>query len=108
MWLKELRNMGKITQDELAARLQSAGQDYSRSMVNHWENGRANPPIDDPKFTETLAWALRIKVPTLLKAAGFELKSQHSELGERVATLVDDLPDDKKALALKLVEALVG
>lgn len=106
MWLKELRNSVNITQEDLAARLQSAGFNYSRSTINNWENKRGMPPIDDPKFAESLAWALRVKVPTLLKAAGFDIKSQHTEVGERVATLVDSLTDEKKYLALRIVETI--
>lgn len=106
MWLKNLRKNVGLTQEELAIRLQNMGYDYSRSSVNNWERATNHPPLDDPKFVHVLAKALKISTPMLLSRAGFELDVKHSDLAERMAVLMDSLPDEKKELALKLVEAL--
>lgn len=108
MWLKDLRKQAGITQEDLAARLQTMGFDYSRSSINNWERNGNPAPMDDPRFVRALARALKTSPPMLLKSAGFELEAKHSEIAERVAALMDTLPDDKQQLALKLVEALAG
>lgn len=106
MWLKELRKRANLTQDDLAAQLQTMGYDYSRSSVNNWEHNKNLPPMDDPKFVRVLARVLKVSIPMLLKSAGFELDAQHSETAERVAAIIDTMTDEKKQLALRLVETL--
>lgn len=104
-WLKTLRKKHGLKQEDLAAKLQLAGLEYSRSSVSSWENGYHRPPLEDASFRQALANILRIDVKTLLKLAGYEVAtSQHSEAAERAAWIIDQLPPDKQELVLKLVE----
>lgn len=106
-WLKSLRESIYINQEELAARLQLEGFDISRSAISSWENGRHEPPLHDARFRKSLAKVLHINVKTLLKKAGYEVSEEsHSEIGDRVAHIVDQLPPDKQDLALRLIEQL--
>lgn len=104
-WLKSRREMLKINQDELAARLQIAGFDVSRASVSHWENGRHTPPLHDSKFRRALADALRLDVRSMLNLAGYEVNNvDHTEAGERAAFIVDQLPPEKQDLAINILE----
>lgn len=107
-WLAKARAQAGIeTQDDLVARLELAGFNYTRAAVSHWENETRMPPLNDPVFRQTLARILRITPQQLLKMAGYEVdRSNHSEAGERVASIVDHLPPEKQELAIRLVEQL--
>lgn len=106
-WLKSLRSDANLSQDELAARLQLAGQDYSRSSVNSWENGYTFPPLKNPSFRQALSDALNIDVQSLLRAAGFEIDSEHSEYATRIASIIDKLPERKQRQILHIVETFI-
>lgn len=106
-WLKTLRESRGFTQEEFAARLQLAGLDYSRPAVSSWESGRHQAPLGNVQFRQVLANIFNIDVKTLLKLAGYEVDSKpHSEEAERVAYLIDQLPPEKRNLAVRLVEEL--
>lgn len=106
-WLKKRRKELNFTQEDIAARLQLLGFQYTAGSISHWEQERHSPPLDDPKFSSAMADALQISVGTLLTLAGYDVgKKTHSETAERVAFIVDKLPPDKQQLALKLVEQL--
>lgn len=103
-WLRTYRNKLRITQEELAARLQTRGFEYSAGAISHWEKGRYKPPIHNEEFRNVLASILRITPQEMLSAAGYETEQEHSEAGERAATILDRLPPDKQQLALSILE----
>ena len=106
-WLRTLREQARLTQEDLTARLQVEGFDISRSAVASWEHGRHIPPLHDANFRQALSKALNIKPRLILKLAGFEVEEEsHSLLAEQAATLIDQLPEDRKELALRLIEQL--
>lgn len=106
-WIRERRKELQYSQEDMARLLQLEGFDVVRATVGHWETGHAMPPLGDPGFVRALAAILRLDTLTVLQLAGYEIKTQHSEIGERLAQLVDGFPDDKQRLALKLVEQLM-
>lgn len=104
-WLKTKRKELHLSQEELAARLQVKGIDVTSGAISHWENERYNPPLEDPAFRKALAEILRIDVKTLLLIAGYEVTEiDHSEAAKRAAFIVDQLPSDKRDLALDILE----
>lgn len=108
IWLKECRERLELRQEDLATRLQLAGFDVSRGSISNWENGRYDIPIQDTKFRQALADALRLDVRTMLRLAGYEVNEVYrSEAAERAANMIDRLPPEKQELALRLVEQLV-
>jgi transcriptional regulator with XRE-family HTH domain len=106
-WLKTLREQSQITQEDLTARLQVEGFDISRSSLASWESGRYEPPLHDPEFRRALSRALRVNVRTILRLAGYEVDDQqHSLFAEKAAILIDQLPEDKQELAVRLIEQI--
>lgn len=65
------------------------------------------PPMGDPGFVRELAKILKLDTMTVLQHAGYSVVSTHSEISERIARMVDQLPNEKRQLALKLVEQLL-
>jgi len=107
-WLKESRERLNLKQDDIAARLQLAGFDFTRGTISHWENGRHELPMHDAAFRQALADALRLDERTMLRLAGYQVQEvRRSEAADRVAHLIDQLPPDKQELAVRLVEQLV-
>lgn len=109
-WLRKRREeIGIDTQDELAARLQLEGESFTRAAISHWENDRNNPPLDLQSFRESLARVLELSVPEMLALAGYEVaQGEHSAAGERAAYIVDELPEEKRNLAIRLLEQLIA
>lgn len=103
-WLRERREQLALNQDEIAAQLQVAGFDISRSSVSHWENGRYRPPLNDPDFLSAFARILRMSESAVLKKSGFKILGAHSDEGERAAEIIDELDPEKRVLALKILE----
>jgi transcriptional regulator with XRE-family HTH domain len=106
-WLKTLREKQGLTQEEFTARLQLEGMDYSRPAISSWESDRHPAPLGNVAFRQALANIFNMDIKTLLKLAGYEVESKpHSEEAERVAYLIDQLPPDKRNLAVRLVEEM--
>lgn len=109
-WLKTKRErVGITSQEDFAARLQLEGITVTRSSISHWENGRFQPPLDNPDFRQALVRILKLSEPEILKLAGFKVEaSHHSDEAERAAMIVDQLPPDKRGLAVRLLEQLLA
>ncbi|MCL4251800.1 MAG: helix-turn-helix domain-containing protein [Anaerolineae bacterium] len=108
LWLKHRREGRRLSQDELASRLQVEGFDLTRATISHWEVGRYQPPLNDARFRQALAKILRVSVRQMLIEAGYEIASDdHSEAGERAASILDQLPPEKQSLALDILERLL-
>jgi transcriptional regulator with XRE-family HTH domain len=108
-WLKDRRRQINISQEELSARLQLEGFDVSQKAISSWETGRHSPNLIDPSFRLALAKALRMSVYSLLVSAGFEVSERgHSEAGERAAFIVDQLSQEKRELALGILEQFLA
>lgn len=106
IWLQNRRQHLGISQEELASRLQLAGFDIGRSTISNWEQSRHSPPFDNPKFLKAISEILDLPVSKVLYMAGFDLTSQHGEIAEQAAYLIDSLPPDRQILALRLLESL--
>jgi len=107
-WIKNRREQLSLTQDELAARLQLEGVEASRSAVSAWETGRNKLQFDDPVIRLGFARVLRFSESELMKLEGYPTEpSSYSEQAERAAYIVDQLPDERRDLALKLLEQLL-
>ncbi len=107
-WLKQRREeIGILSQEELAAKLQLQGVNVVRATVSAWENDRNKPPLKDPAFRVALAAVLRLSEPELLRKAGFGIEIAHTEAGERGANIIDGLPPDQQRLALRLLEQFI-
>lgn len=103
-WLKDYRKKLHITQEELSARLQVQGFDVTPGAISHWETGRYKPPLHDERFRDALAGTLRVSPSELLAAAGYETEQKYSEAAERAAAIMDQIPEDKRGLALGILE----
>lgn len=107
-WLKQRREeIGIKTQEELARRLQLEGFSIGRASISHWENDRYHPPLEDPLFRKVLAVVLRLTEPELLRRAGYEtVRTKRTAEAEIGADIIDQLPPEKRDLALRLLEQL--
>lgn len=103
-WLGAYRKKLNITQNELSARLQVQGFEFTPPAISHWETGRYKPPLHDIEFRNALASILKISPQELLAAAGYETEQQHSHAGERAASIVDGLSPDQQKLVLGILE----
>lgn len=106
-WLKERREALGLNQEELTARLQIEGLDVSRSSLSNWETGRHKPPLEDEQFRNGLARALKMSVKEILKRSGYDVTFKHSEAAERGAFLIDQMDEQTKDKAVKILEALL-
>lgn len=106
-WLRQRREQLHLNQEDVAARLQLAGFDIGRGAISHWEVGRTKPPFDDPEFTKALASVLKLSVNSVLKQAGYEIVTDLSEDARHAAEIVDQLPADRRRIALGLLEQLL-
>gem|GEM_PF-1912602 len=62
-------------------------------------------PLDGTNLRHALADVLRMSIRELLYAAGYEVSDQSSsEAGRRAAFILDQLSQDKKQLALGILE----
>jgi len=106
-WLRQRREQLHLNQEEIAARLQLAGFDIGRGAISHWEVGRHKPPFDDPAFTKALAQILKLSINSMLKQAGYEIITDLSDDARHAAEIVDQLPADRRRLAIGLLEQLL-
>jgi len=107
-WMKERREALSLNQEEFTVRLQLEGIDVSRPTVSSWETGRHRPPLDDVRFREALAKVLKLPESQILKMSGYKVGAiPHTEVAERIASIVDSLEDEKQEMVLKMVEALL-
>lgn len=105
--IRERRIQLGITQNDLADRLAALGHETSYSRISHWETGRNTPPVEDRDFRLALASALEISEVEMMRRFGFVVESHYSEIAERAAAIVDRLTDEKKEIAMKLLETLL-
>lgn len=107
-WLHTRRNKIELSQLELVARLEVAGYPVARTTISNWENDKTRIPLEDPKFARALANALKMSITDMLLMAGYPVASDtHTQEGRRAADIVDQLPDDKRELALGILEQIL-
>lgn len=108
-WLRERREELGLNQEEFAAQLQVLGVDITRGSISNWETGKHAAPFDDREFRAALSRVLKLPVREILKRAGYEIaQTEHSDEGERAAYIVDELPEEKRDLAIRLLEQLIA
>lgn len=106
-WLRTMREEVGLTQDDIAARLQLEGLKFGRSAISNWESGRTPVPLKDPEFVQLLASILKTTENKIMLAAGYRLTTKnHTQISERIANIVDDLPPDKQQMALRVIQAI--
>lgn len=106
-WLAQLRKRSGITQKGLSEALKAKGYSISDSAVSHWENSRDSMPLDIPRFRSILASVLNISETELLAEAGYLPENELSLYAERAAALMERIPEDKRDLALGILEKFV-
>lgn len=108
-WLKINRlRAGIKTQGVLTARLNLKGFKFTRAAIGHWEAGRYPPPLDEPEFRKALASILKMSVPAMLTAAGYEITNTYSNDAIHAADIIDQLPEDKKRFAIDMLDRLIA
>jgi transcriptional regulator with XRE-family HTH domain len=106
-WLRKRRLELDLNQGELAARLESAGFSTVRASISNWENGRHEPPLDDPNFRQAMAKALKLSVTEMLEMAGYEVAmTTQSDEARRAAAIIERLPESARELALDYLKTL--
>jgi transcriptional regulator with XRE-family HTH domain len=106
-WLRKRRLELDLNQGELAARLATAGFSTVRASISNWENGRHDPPLDDPNFRQAASKALRLSEAEILQMAGYQVTPAiQSEKARRAASIVERLPEDAQDVALDLLKSL--
>lgn len=106
-WLRDRRKELDMQQAELVARLELAGFVVGRASISHWENGRYDPPLDNPKFRQAIAKALKLTESEMLERAGYQVVvSMQSEDARQAASIVDKLPEPARGLALDYLKML--
>lgn len=107
-WIRTLRQKAGFNQEELAARLQLAGANITRSSVSAWETGRNKPDLMNPSTRKALSKVFKLTESEIIKLAGIEgVSSAHTEHGERAANIVDQLPPEKRIIAVRILEQLL-
>lgn len=94
----------------LADLLTDNGYQTSESAINHWEHGRADPPIHDPVFARALSAALNVSPSDLLKAAEIyeNITSEQTDaVLARLSPGVVDLLKEASPQDIKKVEAVI-
>ena len=108
-WIKHKREALRLSQEDLAARLQVQGFDITRGTVSHWETGRHNPPLDNPEFAKALAAVLRMTTTELFNSAGYNLFDDNlSELARKAAVIVEQMPPEKQSMAIGILEQILN
>lgn len=99
-WIRQRREALKLSQDDLAARLQIAGLDVTRAAVSHWENGRYSSPLDTAIAIKALADALEVTIGELLAQIGYEA---NGELTSKERQVINALRRGDKIEAIRLI-----
>lgn len=106
-WLRDRRKELDMQQGELAARLEVSGFHVTQSSISQWENGRHDPPLDDPTFRQSLAKALKLSESEILERAGYQVAfAPQSEAARRASSIIDRLPEPAQELALDYLQML--
>lgn len=107
-FIKMRRQEIGISLSELSARLALRGHSITRAAIQHWESGRNQPPIEDYEFRLALAISLEIDVNELMIRGGFYMRDQQrTPQARRAADIIDALPEDKRDIAVRVLEALM-
>ncbi len=105
--IKERREQLGLSQDDLAAQLQSSGLDITRATVSHWETGRYGSPLDCARSIVILAKVLKVPVADLLKLVGYEVTiADYGEAARRAAFIVEHLSPEVQQVAIQQLQVL--
>ncbi|MBZ0284060.1 MAG: helix-turn-helix domain-containing protein [Anaerolineae bacterium] len=105
--MREQRKKLGLSQQDLANQLQLQGLEVSRSSVSNWENGTFNPPLENHDFRYALSKSLKLSVAEILSLSGFETSDELSEDAIRAAVIVDQIPPNKRKMALGILEQIL-
>ncbi len=100
-WLKQRREILKITQDQLAERLCAGGMNITKAAISKWELGKASLPLQTTSNRHLLAHALELTIPELLALDGYEIAPNPNWSHETrlIAALVETLsPEDRETI----------
>lgn len=107
-WLRQrMQEVGISTDVELARLLELEGLSYTPGAVGHWATGTRKPPFHKSDFREGLARVLKLTEAEMLRRAGYSAANpRRSKEAEIAADIVDDLPPDKKKMAVRILEVM--
>ena len=106
-WLKRRRKALDMTQEQLTAKLNLHGFNYTTGAISHWEQERFPVPIEKKEFLIALANILRMSEAEIVNEVHGIRQSKHSPAGERAAQMVDKMPENRQDAALRLLETLL-
>ena len=69
-YIEDRRLQLRLSRVALAESLTQNGYECTEGAINHWEHGRAKPPIDNPQFARALSRALDVMPSELIRATG--------------------------------------
>jgi hypothetical protein len=99
----------QMSYSDLVRELELRGFSFSKAAIGHWRSGKNNPPLEDPVFRAALAHALRTDVNRMMTQLGYiQYEDDHSSEARIAAELIDQMPEGKRAAALKILEQLVA
>lgn len=84
-----MRERARLTQDELIEQLSAHYKEIAKPTISSWENGRANPPIEDNTFIEALAIIFNVTVADVLKGSGYNLGVAYEDLDDARRRLLE-------------------
>ena len=106
-FLKRRRTELGLSQADIADGLSALGEETGHARVGHWETGRNKPPLEDPQFRKALAAVLEMDANDLMRALGFlTTDDDRSPEARLAATIIDELPDAARDLALDYLHLL--
>lgn len=109
-FIRDRRNRLRLSRADLAELLTTNGYECTESAINHWESGRATPPLENPTFARALSTSLNIAPSELLKASGLAAAMTQDIAKEAVAKLSPDVLQLLKEASpqdIKKVEAII-
>lgn len=98
--VRELRHQLRLSQDQVAERMQAIGAPVDRSYISHIETGRAKLP--SPEVMRALARALETMPDDLYAAAGV-IRLEPGERAKILGDLVEDMTDEEFASVMEFI-----
>ena len=111
MQFKDFLNKRKIelkySLSDIADKVHQGGYEISVAGVGHWSTGRSVPDLSDYIIRNAIAVALQIDVNEMMDKLGYIVhENARSKEAQLAAAIVDQLPDDKKRLAIGILEQI--
>lgn len=97
----------KYSLSDIADKVHQGGYEISVAGVGHWSTGRSVPDLSDYVIRTAIAMALQVDVNEMMEQLGYIVyEHARSKEAQLAAAIVDQLPDDKKRLAIGILEQI--